>query len=326
MLEGCLSCCRGPSKHKAVPKRFRACPGLDAASSLAIDTWQYQLVAHGLDSPPKNSSIKKSKTQQENHGTIFVQGAFVEENDTAWSQVLFTCLPLSLVLAPLLGPPVALAGWVTRLGVTSVMVVHQPCPKSRITPRSKCNVFSLLLRCADVITSCYIICCRARLNFSAASVLSGRGIPYFRFSTMFCFWGKEVLRLVLCHVLCHSLCFPGSPLSCDACVALKHFWSWRSYSVLWTSVLSESVRFGMLLCWFLRNAFASVVPGTFSVCISADHTFRQVYVQEKSKRCSVAMRCLCLYILILNLSFLWFSFLPLSWISKCGLQAYGAKA
>ena len=52
-----------------------------------------------------------------------------------------------------------------------------------------------------------------------------------------------------------------------------------------------------------------LVPGTFSVCISADHRYRQVHVQEKSTRCSVAMWCFCL----------------LSWISKCGLQAYGAK-
>ena len=139
------------------------------------------------------------------------------------------CLPV--YLCPWYSPRwVLLSRWMSKAGSHKCdggpSAMSQESDHSTI-PRSKCNVFSLLLRCADVITSYYIICCRARLNFSAASVLSGRGIPYFRFSTMFCFWGKEVLRLVLCHVvchvLCHSLCFPGSPLYCDACVALKHF-------------------------------------------------------------------------------------------------------
>ena len=133
MLDGCLSCCRGPSKHKVVPKLFCACPGLDAASSLAIDTWQYQLVAHGPDSPLKNSILLKVG---QNNRTMEPPLFKVYSLKRMTQPGAKSCLPLSFVLPRLLGPPVALAG-VARLGVTSVMVVHQPCPKSPITPRSK---------------------------------------------------------------------------------------------------------------------------------------------------------------------------------------------
>ena len=83
------------------------------------------------------------------------------------------CLPV--YLCPWYSPRwVLLSRWMSKAGSHKCdggpSAMSQESDHSTI-PRSKCNVFSLLLRCADVITSYYIICCRARLNFSAASVL-----------------------------------------------------------------------------------------------------------------------------------------------------------
>lgn len=143
------------------------------------------------------------------------------------------CLPV--YLCPWYSPRwVLLSRWMSKAGSHKCdggpSAMSQESDHSTI-PRSKCNVFSLLLRCADVITSYYIICCRARLNFSAASVLlqcsQAAVFPIFAFRRCSAF-GERRCSDWCCATWCATCCaipyaFP------DRHFTVTHVWLWSIF-------------------------------------------------------------------------------------------------